>query len=174
MPLTANERKKRFRDKLKTDPAALALQKEKDRARKDEKRRNMTDDEKNKVREINRKNAARYRNKKAIEKNSTIMKPPCVCPFVTAQSMGKAKKKVKEALPKSPRKRKAVLQAVACEEGLHITPLQSTSASGNRGIDAKTKKMVIKFYIENSWTCPGMKDTVINREKEEKNYVLSF
>ena len=47
MPLTANERKKRFKDKLKTDPAALALQKEKDRARKEDKRRNMTDDDKN-------------------------------------------------------------------------------------------------------------------------------
>lgn len=89
--------------------------------------------------------------------------------FRSRQSLGKAVKKAKQALPKSPRKRKAVTAVLAEESGI-VAKSAISPGKMNRGISDETKQQVIDFYLSDdiSWQAPGLKDRTIIRIKDDK------
>ena len=81
-------------------------------------------------------------------------------------------------LPNSPRKRTAVIPALATVAGLGT--LKNRRLDNNPGIHSMEKKIVGKitnFHLTTSWICPGEKDVVIVRkhgeEKTQKQYLLT-
>ena len=65
--------------------------------------------------------------------------------------------------------------SVAEEYGIKV----SNNTDGNKSISEDITKKIKKYFSENSWTCPGMKDVVIVRgknkpkEKRQKHFMLT-
>ena len=100
-------------------------------------------------------------------------------PFSNRQSRGKARKKLLTSLPKSPRKRKALIVEFAEIEGL-CTVKKAKSSRGSRAVSEELMKKVIDFYTDNeiSWQAPGKRDYIIvrengNKHKVQKKHLLS-
>ena len=91
-----------------------------------------------------------------------------VSPYRTTQAKGKAVKRVRNALPASPRKRRCMIESLAKDAGIEI-PTASNNQSHN-SLSEETKEMVINFYSTNdiSWQAPGQKDRVIIRETDSE------
>lgn len=96
-------------------------------------------------------------------------------PYNTPQTLGKAVKKAKCALPVSPRKRGAVLRKLC--ESVVLPPRQKKQPSNK--ISDETRKLVIDFYSsdEISYQTPGRTDCMVVRENgkkvtKQKKYLL--
>ena len=74
--------------------------------------------------------------------------------------------KLRTSLPKSPRKRKAVVAALAKEIGINVVKAKTRAAQ--IGLNEDTKSKLIDFYLRDdiSWQAPGTKKHVIIRSKD--------
>ena len=95
----------------------------------------------------------------------------------TAQSLAKAKNRVKKFLPLSPHHKKELFPSLANDFGIECH-VRWEIANGNKGLPQETIDKVKFYYLESSWTCPGRKDFVIvyennNKEKKQKHYLLT-
>ncbi|ESO89794.1 hypothetical protein LOTGIDRAFT_164827 [Lottia gigantea] len=167
-PLTPAEKQKNYRlrhsEKIK----------EKDRGRQKGQRSHLKEDEKL-WNDYRKKENERMRLRRALlkeksqnnidlSKNENTYK----CP----QSLGKAVRKVQNALPTSPRKRQKVLQTVL--NNANSTSTSTELQRSRQSLPITTEEAVINFYSSNdaSWQAPGMKDHVIERlEDGTKNYL---
>lgn len=66
------------------------------------------------------KQAQRARQKIRDQEGTDTEKPSSSTAFKSRQHFGKCRKRVEEALPQSPRKRKEIIRKLAVEEGLHV------------------------------------------------------
>lgn len=92
--------------------------------------------------------------------------PERTSPFRTRQSAGKALKRARASLPKSPRKKKAIAAEIAKDAGLEVIyPKRNL----DQGIGQELAKKIVDFYCldEISWQAPGRKDHVIIRTKDD-------
>ena len=181
MPLTAKEKMKRYRERLKMKDGAVEEVRQKDRERKKAKRDSMSEDAIKMLRERTRQNVRKHRSgkrKEIIQAARGIV--TATSAFRTPQALGKAKRRVLRSLPASPRKRIAVVSEVASAIGIPAASQQKqTTFIGSRMIDEETKSKIHNFYLSTSWICPGKKDVVIIRSPgkkkrtEQKQYLLS-
>ena len=84
--------------------------------------------------------------------------------YKTPQTLGKAVRRVKKALPNSPRKIKEVVSKLADISGVKKFHL---SHSSNRKLPETTKAFVEKFFLLDSVSrqAPGIRDYVISWKK---------
>ena len=172
MSLTPAEKMRRYRLKLKENEEMQNKVKEKDRKRKANKRVQMNEKELRHHQKVNRAAVEWHRATKKSKKTTTPIKI-----FKTAQSLGKAKSRVKKFLPLSPRHKKELLLSLANDFGIECRVRQEI-ANGNKALPQETIDKVKSYYLESSWTCPGRKDFVIiyennNKVKKEKHYLLT-
>ena len=178
MAKTSTERSKLFRKKLREDVDKYSVFKSKDREKKRKERK------KNKplyseIQLENMKKKARERKRKSRMKRKVKLQESCnaeeenVHAYATPQALGKATAKVKSNLPKSPRKRKAVITNLATTSGLVIAKRKKSNSGGNKKLAAATIKKVKEFYCKEyvSRQAPGRKDYVIERQEGKKNYL---
>jgi len=168
MPLTAAERQKRFRDRHK----------EKCRELDAKRKREASAANVAKARESER---ARQRRCRAKGKNTVSPVPTSRSPaYKNSSSIGKAVKRAREALPKSPRKHKAVIRwlAVGNEPTRHEVDTESKYAPEHK-VPADVSDAVKKFYEQPdiSWMSPGKKDLVIiktgkRKDKVQKSFLM--
>lgn len=159
----ARERMAAWRSKL-SDEKKLEL-KAKDRARKQAARAAMSaaarkiESEKSKIR------VKRMRQKKKTG-CLTVKMPFKSSTFKSPQSLGKAVKKVKEAMPKSPNKRHVVMRKIASDFGL--VARDSQGFHSYRGLPQETKDAVTQFYVRDdiSRQAPGRKDCITIRTSD--------
>jgi len=175
MPQTGAERNKKYREKIKSNATLSAAYKEKDKQRKKESRKNNICSprkaaiEKNKVRDrvrlhrLKKKLAAKAKSPTKAEQMESEH------PYKTPQSLGKAVKKVTRQLPKSPRKRKAVISKIA--EAAKPIFNKPTEPNANNHIPVTTIEEVKEFYFHDSISrqSPGQKDFVISRNNGKKS-----
>jgi hypothetical protein len=76
--------------------------------------------------------------KKAQKESCNVDNEENVHAYVTPQALGKAVGKVKSHLPKSPRKRKAVIRKLATTSGLAIAKRKKGNSGGNKKLTAAT------------------------------------
>jgi hypothetical protein len=90
--------------------------------------------------------------------------------YRTPQALGKAVRKVKKALPKSPSKRKTVISKLACD--FNVCEQDKKVSSGNVLTSDKTVQAVREFFNLDSISqiSPGQKDFVIERRDNDKYY----
>ena len=163
---------RQYRKRLKENKEVYNKTKEKDRQRKATKRSQLTKSQVKKHRESNKVAVNKYRKEK---KTSEISAPIKI--FKTPQALGKAKSRIKQQLPKSPRHKRELVMSLAHEYGMK-SPIDSLR--GNRSICEETIQKVKSYFLENSWTCPGRKDVVIVRdrkkgkEKRQKHYMMTI
>ncbi|CAM4822458.1 unnamed protein product, partial [Rotaria magnacalcarata] len=118
MPLTAAERAKNYRDRLKQKTNKYNDSKRKDRERKARKRASMTIKEKE-ISLINHRVAQRrYREKQKNKNNLTEPKS-----LYSKQTLAKAAKKVLRVLPADPDKRQQILTRVGEDLDLFQKPI---------------------------------------------------
>ena len=163
---------RQYRKRLKENKEVYNKTKEKDRQRKATKRSQLTKSQVKKHRESNKVAVNKYRKEK---KTSEISAPIKI--FKTPQALGKAKSRIKQQLPKSPRHKRELVMSLAHEYGMK-SPIDSLG--GNRSICEETIQKVKSYFLENSWTCPGRKDVVIvcdrkkGKEKRQKHYMMTI
>jgi hypothetical protein len=129
MAPTSAEKQKRYRDRIK-DSSRWSAFKEADRGRKNEQRKNLSCSKRKTLCHRQRNASKKYRQKK--QRHEVTVATPIASPispsstadqsflslFSTRQSFGKARKKALSGLPKSPKKRKALVFHLAHLEGL--------------------------------------------------------
>ena len=92
-------------------------------------------------------------------------------PYKSRQALGKAKRRALDALPKSPRKKRKVIEEIASQVlniKLPSPPSQDTERPAHNAITDDVKKEVIAFYHDQSYTMPGKADVVTVRTNEGK------
>ena len=93
--------------------------------------------------------------------------------YCTPQALGKAVGKVKPHLPKSPRKRKAVIKRLALCTGISLAKKKKNCVAGNKGLDSSVIQKVHAFYEMDSISrqSPGRKDFVVFWKNGEKKHL---
>ena len=158
MPLSTAEKQRAYRQRRKSDPEKykLDLKKAKERCRTRRNRLGTT-----KIRSENVAYQRRHRNKvKSSGKG-----------YRTRQAMYKARCRVESVLPRSPTKRKEIIQKIAETSGISVSPsLQNFTVRPKLTDDTLDK--IEKFYLRDdiSRVAPGRRDRVIHREKGSKIY----
>ena len=154
MALTNKEKLARRRQRLKEDPEMLANVREKDRMRKSKSRKErqgrMTESEFHVYRLSERDRIRKHRTEK-LKRLSKAVQEPFPLPYKTPQAMGKAIKRAKTSLPFSPRRRQAVVAAIAKECGLPIATINKKP--GPHGLSDELKAKISSFFQndEISW-----------------------
>ena len=100
------------------------------------------------------------------ESASSTSSTPLSLLYTTKQSFGKASMRVKRSLPKSPRKKKAVMLEMAIQFGLDVREdsySHEFSIRNQNSIDEDVKERSKVFYFrpDNVYTMPGMKDRMV-------------
>ena len=176
MPLTAKEKMKRYRARLRASEERYEAAKRRDRERKIAQKIAMSQKEKEDQKVKNRETVKKYRQKNT-KKDDKIPQQNLVV-FHSPQSLGKAKKKLVPHLPKSPRKRVAVIAALATDAGISCGKIRRSDTGGHT-MDKELIDKVTNFYLKTSWICPGKNDVVIVRKpgkektKLQKQYLLT-
>ena len=164
--VSVKARQAKWREKVKKDRDSCEAYRRKDRDRKAAQRSaarsKMTKEQEQEYLMKERFRIREYRAKKKLTSCEGLHLN--VSPYRTTQAKGKVVKRVQNALPVSPRKRRCVIESLAKDAGIEI-PTASSSRSHN-SLSEETKEMVIKFYNTNaiSWQAPGRKDRIIIRE----------
>ena len=169
---SAKERQAKCRAKIREDPELYKAHLEKDRKRKllelRNKKAKMTNDKRE---EFLLKERIRMRKLRAKKKPARdVGECSTSTPYRSSQSLGKAMKRVRTSLPKSPRKQRCVVSKLAESIGLNVSPNSSPSTLCHGSVlSTDTKKCVVEFYNNSdiSWQVPGRKDRVIIREMIE-------
>lgn len=170
--MTNVEKQARKRAKIKSNPIKYSAMKEKDKLHKAKARAtakaNMTASEwlNHRAQENARIKELRHRKAAKDTSKSEVLD---VTPYKSRQSLGKALSKVRNALPSSPRKKKAVVQEIAKGIGLKFEQAFANVITKNE-IGQEIRDKIDKFYQTDdiSWQAPGIKDRVIVRQKDEK------
>lgn len=161
---TAAERQRERRTRLRdnnNDQSELEAYKKKDRERK-RKRASMTSDELDRIRRRGKIATRKWRVNKMdirlVSQPEMNTSPSGVTPFLTPASFGKARRRVEKVLPKSPRKRAAVVQKLATDILKIKLPTVSTNNHGNRELE----QTIINYYEsdEISRVMPGKADVM--------------
>jgi len=182
MAKTDAERQRICRAKLKLDTESYKSYKEKDKERKRIQRnvskfKASSSNEAARKKRLNRERVRKFRQKKKENQSYSSQENDLSQAYETPQALGKALGKVSKVLPKSPRKRKAVVFKLANSSGFVVG---KKTCTGNRGIDEQTVKHVKDFYNLDSISrqAPGRKDFVtirqLNNKKQQiqKRYLL--
>ncbi len=166
---SARERQAKRRAKIKANPSLYSAYLEKDRKRKGSAliaaKALMTVKQKEefRVKERLRMQALRAAKKPQNPGESSN----AATPYRSTQSLGKAVKRARTSLPKSPRKQRCVVSKLAESVGLKLLR-PSTSRTHGSTLSDDTERLVLKFYSSDiSWQAPGRKDRVIIRESTE-------
>lgn len=170
--MNAAERKRKSREKLKSDVVKLRLVQEKQKSY-DQKRREKGKAlrESNEAAKIQWREKERLRKRKQREKKRLEgVKKTCISPlgsYSTINTLKKAVGKLKKALPESSTKKTAVLMHVFKEiipEAIHL----STKNVQSIAITNETKKLVIHFFEQDdvSRPSPNRKDTMSIKDKD--------
>lgn len=177
MPKTSTERSQMFRKKLKEDVEKYNVYKMNDKDRKKLQRSKpkaqQSPTEVARKKQLNRERVRKFRMKKRLLKQVDTDSDENARVYSTPQALGKAVGKVKTHLPKSPRKRKAVIAKLATATGLRISKKRKNSLGGNKSISAKTALKVQAFYMLDSISrqAPGKKDFVTSRKNGKKEHL---
>ena len=162
MPLTPKEKMQAYRQRLRENKEKAAVLRRRDRERKLLKKMTMTDQQKMIEKEKNRVRVAKHRSKKREQEKNAKRIPGQIqvnnlIAYKTPQTLGKHKTRVLRVLPNSPQKRIELIRTLAEDAGLehHANKKQRTEST-----DGEIKSKVQEFYLEESWMCPGVKDTV--------------
>ena len=160
---SARERQAKRRAKIKANPSLYSAYLEKDRKRKGSAliaaKALMTVKQKEefRVKERLRMQALRAAKKPQNPGESSN----AATPYRSTQSLGKAVKRARTSLPKSPRKQRCVVSKLAESVGLKLLR-PSTSRTHGSTLSDDTERLVLKFYSSDiSWQAPGRKDRVI-------------
>ena len=96
--------------------------------------------------------------------------------YSTPQALGKAVGKVKSRLPKSPRKRKAVVAKLASAAGIKIVKKKKLSLVGNKCISTQIISKVKAYYMLDSISrqAPGKKDFVTSWKSGKKEHLQKW
>ena len=94
-------------------------------------------------------------------------------PYSTPQALGKAVGKVKPYLPKSPRKRKAIVEKLASSTGIHLLKKRKKEFGGNLHLNPEVKQKVYLFYVQDSISrqSPGKRDFVVGWKNGKKEHL---
>ena len=177
MAKTSTERSKLFRKKLRGDVEKYSVFKAKDREQKRNERNEkkpLSESELQNLRKKNRERKRKSRMKKKAQKTESCNdNNENVHAYQTPQALGKAVRKVKSQLPKSPRKRKAVITKLATPSGLVISKHKKGNSGGNKKVSVATITKVQEFFCKDyvSRQAPGKKDFVIKRQSGKKDYL---
>lgn len=174
MGKTNTERSRIFRKKLKEDLEKYNVYKSNDKRRKKHersKKKDVAPSEVNRLRRLNRERVKKYRMKKKDLGVKHDLED--VRAYSTPQALGKAVGKVKSRLPKSPRKRKAVIKKLASSTGLHISKRRKADLEGNRRVSEATISKVQAFYVQDSVSrqAPGRRDFVTTWQNGKKEHL---
>jgi hypothetical protein len=181
MVKTAAEKCKEYKERLKNKGLYEAF-KAKDKERNRQNRKNLkskltvkelqqqrvrNNERQKRCREAKLKKAKDSQKAKQYESEAAAARSPA---YKCCQSFGKAYKKVRDALPKSARKVRAVVSRLAAEEKSN-TPMKKTH-KGEGAIE--DEKLITNFYCrdEVSRVAPGKKDFVIVRNSNGKKEKL--
>lgn len=182
MPKSSTERSRIYRRKLKEEFERYNFYKARDIERKKverSKQKLQNPEEVARKRELNRQRVRKFRTKqKGSEVKGISSSSACQDleesshAYSTPQALGKAVCKVQPHLPKSPRKRKAVVIKLAFATGIGI-PKKRKSGQGNKSLSNDTVKKVKAFYLLDSVSrqSPGKRDFVINCHDGKKEYI---
>lgn len=189
MAMTGAERIRLYRERLKQNKTQYAQHLEADRNRKQIARENMTkyelDDHRLKGRQATKRWRHASQQEKDMEHDMYQQEDPAVLPlsvglgtFKSPASFGKANKRVERVLPKSPRKRMAVVEKLA--SNILKVKLPRTRKVGSVSLSKDTKSMVIDFYLSDSISrqCPGKSDWLVvknddgSKEKRQKRHMV--
>ena len=169
MPLTAAERQRRRRRKLHNSPMKLQEYQKKDRIRHREKNELLSQYALLDKRRRNKEAQKKCRTKKCQAQPTTEESI-----YKSKQALGKAKRKVLLALPKSPRKRKLIIE-VANTYGITAESFCSTPKrpQHHMKISKEVEEMVQSFYVrdEISRIAPGKRNYIIKRNNDGKIYI---
>lgn len=163
--------KKKYRTATERKQAWRERNRERDRKHskkfRTQRKKNCTSDEKEKERRMSRERSKRYRMNKKLSNAINNAAPERLPGYSCKQTLNKAVKKVKLALPSSPRKRRQVLQT------FDLGALSSTSTPArtpwNKLTDADIK-IVQDFYSSDlvSWKSPNMRDSIKVKGGEDR------
>ena len=94
-------------------------------------------------------------------------------PYSTPQALGKAVAKVKPYLPKSARKRKAVVEKLVSSTGIHLPKKGKKEFGGNLHLNPEVKQKVYLFYVQDSISrqSPGKRDFVVSWKTGKKEHL---
>ena len=171
-----NERVKKFREKLKADPAAydayLAKERERDKKQREYIKSQCSKSaavlKRKKLAETERKRKYREKLKqksvKTPESNQNVQFSPEKGSYKTNSSFGKAVSRVKQSLPQSPSKRRAVVRKLAINEFSNLRTLLTSGKvkSGRPAITNEITEKIRAFYERDdiSLQQPGKRDTI--------------
>lgn len=152
-PLTAAERKRRSRAKQSEEKKNAERKKAKLLMQVLRKERGFDIKQKKKEREASKLRMRKMREKK---KEIPVASSSTETVFSSRQSLGKALKKSKNALPQSPRKKVEIIKKIASELGLSLPSAKLPSNC----VSSATKQKAIDFYYNDdiSRILPGKKD----------------
>ena len=178
MAKTSTERSKQFRKKLKEDPEKYNIYKSKDNERKKIERnkqkvqQSRSPAEVARQKKLNRERVRKFRMNKKI-KQVDLDSEEYTAAYSTPQALGKAVGKVKSHLPKSPRKRKAVVAKLASAAGIKIVKKKKLSLVGNKCISTQIISKVKAYYMLDSISrqAPGKKDFVTSWKSGKKEHL---
>ena len=177
MGKTAAERQRERRQRLRQNPRVYERYKDADRMRKHNARVNMSPGELSRLRERTRLAVQRHRH--AVTEDSQDDRPGCSnYKYGNRAALCKAKSRVLKALPTSPRKRKTVLKALACDilDAYVLDPRP-------KRLPQETTDSVLAFYEDDavSRMMPGKADCISIREsngtkvtKQKRHLVMTL
>ena len=153
MAKTSTERYKKFKAKLKENEKRYNLFKSNDSDQKRAERRKQhpkTESDIPRQRKLNRDCLRKYKllNKAEIlsKLKAQVYETVAEVVYTTPQALLKAVGKVKPQLPKSPRKRKAVIKKLASSSGIAIAKRNEVSNGGNQEFSPEVVKKVQSYY----------------------------
>ena len=168
---SAKERQAKRRARIRENPELYKAHLEKDRKRKRLELRSTKAKMSNSEREeFLLKERIRIRKLRADKKSAQHVGECSTSgstPYRSTQSLGKAMKRARTSLPKSPRKQRCVVSKLAESMGLNVSTNSSFSTPCHGSVlSTDTKKCVVELYnnSDTSWQAPGRKDQVIIRE----------
>lgn len=163
MGKTAAERQRERRQRLRENPAEWNEYLERDRKRKNTARKNLSPGELKTLRA--RTLAAVKKHRGQIYGDGTEALEQTY-KYGSTAALGKAKSRVMKSLPKSPRKRKTVLRALACD----VLDAHVVFTQPNRRLSQETVDAVLAFYQDESVSrmMPGKADCITVRSSGKK------
>jgi len=141
--------------------------KKKDRERKALNKAHLNEAEKDEERLRNRERVKKHRQKR--QPTASPIAVGSLIGYKSPQVLGKAKRKVEPFLQKLPRKRSAVIAALAEDAGLPDSKQMTTQKRSPSSLSEGVVKKVTNFYLSTSWVCPGIKDCDFERTWKGKN-----
>ena len=163
MPLTPSEKCRRYREKQKAITGANAVRAQ-DAKRKKE--------EYHKDEEASREKKKLYmRKKRAEEKMSRDTPSPSSSSYKAASSLTRAIKRTENYLPRSPRKRSAVVNSLFDKSNVKETDLEESKArTAHNKVSSELQKKVVKYFLRSdiAYHTPGRREYITIVDKHGK------